>query len=267
MQMVELLYRSPPQFDREAIRRRAAQLLGEVRDLPGKPGDKALIFVHPAHVTHLKDGQMPAQTAILEATPGVTEERYAEELQQSWSCEDARELIAQAQHTHLVTELMARWQQPGDRARLFHGVLQATVEITLPDALVFLHTQQVLAASTYLEDCDREPILRRGSLNVRFFTISGSGGDMIMDTRGMHELGLHDLQCHFRNLDPNKVAGKLRDTAAYLFENGPVIKSGETVEGLSPEEKWRCQLEKSLLEPKREILDLNPGSPNAAGNR
>jgi hypothetical protein len=67
---------------------------------------------------------------------------------------------------------------------------------------------------------------------------------MIMDTRGMHELGLHDLQCHYRNLDPNEVAGKLRDTAAYLVENGPVIKSGETVEGLSPDEKMALPVER-----------------------
>jgi hypothetical protein len=39
------------------------------------------------------------------------------------------------------------------------------------------------------------------------------------------------------------------------------------VAGIQPGSKWRCQFENSLLEPKRELLDLNPGEPYAAGKR
>jgi hypothetical protein len=101
---------------------------------------------------------------------------------------------------------------------------------------------------------------------VRLFRIEDSD-DMIMDTRGLFELGLHDLQCHFRKLDPDDVGRRLRDVAAYIVENGPVIQSGETVEGLTEREKWRCQFEKGILPPHRELLDLNPGKKFAAGNR
>jgi len=90
---------------------------------------------------------------------------------------------------------------------------------------------------------------------------------MIMDTWGLAEIGLNDLQCHFRELDPKRVAGVLLNTAVYIFEKGSVIKSGETVAGIEPESKWRCQFENSLLEPKREVLDLDPGRPYAAGKR
>lgn len=59
----------------------------------------------------------------------------------------------------------------------------------------------------------------------------------------------------------------LYNTAIYIFENGPVIESGQTVAGIEADSKWRCQFENSLLEPKREILDLNPGRPHALAKR
>jgi hypothetical protein len=88
-----------------------------------------------------------------------------------------------------------------------------------------------------------------------------------MDTRGLTEIGLHDLQCHYRDLDPTQVARVLFNTALYIFEKGPVIESGQTIAGIDPNSKWRCQFESSLLEPKREVLDINPGAPYAAGKR
>jgi hypothetical protein len=88
-----------------------------------------------------------------------------------------------------------------------------------------------------------------------------------MDTRGLTETGLHDLQYHFRDLDPKEVACVLFNTAVYIFQKGPVIESGQTVAGIEPDSRWRCQFENALLEPKREVLDLNPGKPHAAGKR
>ena len=264
--MVELLYRSPPVVDRLAILSRGARLL-ENFGLLGDPGDEPLVYVHQAEATRLKDRQESALTEIRKVARDDALEGYREELQQSWNCPDAGKLIEGLGHARLVSELRGSVLEPKVRARQFHGVLQAVVETTRPEAMVFLHTQQVLAASTYLEDCDRPPIERRGSLNVRIFRIENSDGNMIMDTRGMHEVGLHDLQCRFRNLDPNDVSGKLRDLALHLFESGRVIESGQTVSGVDPDEKFRCRFEESLLEPKREILDLMPVPQMAAGDR
>ncbi len=88
-----------------------------------------------------------------------------------------------------------------------------------------------------------------------------------MDTRGLEEIGLHDLQCHFRGLNPNEISRVLYNTGVYIFENGAVIESGQTVMGIEPDSRWKCQFEDSLLEPTRELLDINPGSPFAAGGR
>jgi hypothetical protein len=52
-----------------------------------------------------------------------------------------------------------------------------------------------------------------------------------------------------------------------IFDQGDVIEDGHTVEGFPPGSRWRCRHEKALIVPTREVLDVNPGVPFAAGNR
>lgn len=268
IQMVELHFRRRPTCDYAAVKARAQEILQSELDCrdPAE-ADEAFWIVHRNHPVKYTDGQVPAHTAILAADQPPKVEAYRQDIQQSWRCPGAEDLLRECKETRLVTEMMARLLPPQDRVSLFHGVLRAMIELAHPDALVFKHSQQVIEPADYLAACGQEPILRPGSLNVRFFNIADSDGDMLMDTRGLEETGLHDLQCHFRELDPKSVAGVLFNTAVYIFENGPVIESGQTVAGIEPDAKWRCQFENSLLEPKREVLDLHPGQPYAAGNR
>ena len=46
---------------------------------------------------------------------------------------------------------------------------------------------------------------------------------MLFDTLGLTPIGLPDLQCHCKNLEPNQVVVFMRNLAAYLFEYGDVI--------------------------------------------
>jgi hypothetical protein len=268
MQIVELHYRRRPAVDYAAIRARAGELLQSEVDSPDpKEADNAFLIFHTEHAVQYSDAKVPPQTAILASDRPTAPDAYAQEIQQSWRSRNAEELLCGTQESRLVTEMMAHALVPQDRVSLFHGVLQAMIELTKPDALVFKHSQQVIAPTDYLGACSQDPIFRPGSLNVRFFNITNSDGDMIMDTRGLEEIGLHDLQCHFRGLPCDDVARVLFNTAVYIFQNGAVIESGQTVTGTHPESMWRCQFENSLLEPQREVLDLDPGKPYAAGNR
>lgn len=268
IQLTELHYRSNRTCDFAAVKARAQEILGSELDSPRpqNENDVSLIF-HKRYTCKYSNGEIPAQTAILGSDRPPVIDSYRQEIQQSWLCQHAEELLRGCVGTRLVTEMMTQFLPPKDRVSLFHGVLRAMIEVTSPDALVFKYSQQVIEPADYLAACDREPILRPGSLNIRFFRISNSGDDMIMDTRGLPEIGLHDLQCHFRDLDPRAVAQVLFDTAVYIFENGAVIESGQTVAGIEPDSKWHCQFENSLLEPKREVLDIDPGPPFAAGAR
>ncbi len=268
IQITELHYRRTPECDYAAVKARAQEILqSDLDSSDPREADKAFLIIHKGHPVNYTDAEVPAQTAILTTDQPPQLEAYRQDIQQSWRCRRAEGLLRGCRQARLVTEMMARLLPPRDRVSLFHGVLRALIEVTDPDALVFKHSQQVIEPAEYLAACDQDPILRPGSVNVRFFKISNSDGDMIMDTRGLADVGLHDLQCHFRGLDPTAVARVLFNTAVYIFERGPVIESGQTVAGIEPNSMWRCQFENSLLEPKREVLDLNPGEPYAAGRR
>lgn len=268
MQIVELHFAAEPQCDYLAIKSRAEALLDEQLDAPDAGSAKdAFLFFHKQHPIQLKDSVIAPQTALLRASKPINIDGYADDIQQSWGFRDCTPVLSTSRHTILVTEMMARTLPALDRVHLFHGVLQAVLELTRPIALVFKHSQQVVQPQAYLDNASDAPILRPGSLNVRFFNISNSSGDMLMDTRGLSEIGLHDLQCHFCDLDPNEVSALLFNTAVYLFDNGPVIESGNTVAGIGEGSKWVCQFENALVPPEREVLDLNPGPPHAAGGR
>jgi len=268
MQMVELLFRHRPTWDCAAVKARAQEILrSELDSSDPRDADKAFSIFHKDHPVKYTNGEVPAQTAILATDQSPKPEDYKHDIEQSWRCRGALELLRGCIETRMVTEMMARPLTPRDRVSIFHGVLRAMIEVTSPAALVFKHSQQVIEPSDYLAARDQDPILRPGSLNVRFFNISNSDGDMVMDTRGLEDVGLHDLQCHFRELNPTEVARVLFNTGVYIFEKGPIIESGQTVEGIEPGSKWRCQFENSLLDPKRELMDLNPGEPYAAGKR
>lgn len=268
MQLVELHFHVEPELNYSAIKTRAEELLGETLDASNDNLSRtAFVLYHNQHPLQGKDGVIVPQTALLRGTNEILIDNYTDEIQQSWGFRDCSTVFSTSKFTLLVTELMAQSMKPYDRIRLFHGVLQAVIELTMPVALVFKHSQQVIRAQAYLESVAQAPILRPGSLNARFFNISNSNGDILMDTRGLTEIGLHDLQCHFRDLDPNAVGNVLYNTALYIFQNGPVIESGNTIAGTEEGSKWRCQFEKALIAPSREVLDLSPGPPFAAGNR
>jgi hypothetical protein len=269
MQIVELHFRHNPSYHYRDVKARAEEILGSELDCTdSSESDRAFAFFHKKHVvTYTDGGQVPAQTAILGTDDPPQLEKYQQDIEQSWRCKGAEDLLRGCQEIRIVAEMMAQLLPPRDRVAIFHGVLRSMIEVTSPDALVFKHTQQVINPKDYLAACGTDAILRPGSLNVRFFNITSSDGDMIMDTRGLEEIGLHDLQCHFRDLPPKAVASMLFNTAVYIFENGEVIESGQTVAGIEPDSKWRCQFENSLTEPKREVLDVNPGFPYGAGKR
>lgn len=269
IQMAELHYLEAPALDAAEIGRRAEEILASGIEIPDPgPSETTLLLFHKGFSVEYADGTAPAQTAVLAADKPIDPDRYLREIQQSWECDDARERLAACSQARLVTEMMSRNLLPAERLRLFHGVLQAVIEVSRPHAVVFMHSQQVVAPGYYLEACQEAPIQRPGSFNVRFYRIEdSSAGDMIMDTRGLEEIGLHDLQCHYRGLEPSEVGRVLFNTALYIFEHGPVIESGQTISGIEPDSRWQCQFEQSILEPDRDVLDLDPGPPWAAGDR
>ena len=95
---------------------------------------------------------------------------------------------------------------------------------------------------------------------------------MLVDTLGLHMLGVADVQFHFHGLQPSLVVNHAYNIGMYQLDGGMPIKDGETVDGFDEagnirhEIRWTCQYEMSMIEPKRAVLDVEAGE-FAAGNR
>ena len=94
---------------------------------------------------------------------------------------------------------------------------------------------------------------------------------MMVDSVGMSTLFLPDLQYHFHGVDPNHVVFHAYNVLNYIFEHSNIIGDGETIAGLQNGEmnqdiQWKVQYEDSLIQPVREVLDINMGE-YASGTR
>jgi hypothetical protein len=268
---IELYARAPIDLDRDQLLAAMRSHLGDV-DSPEPKADRATqMFILKDHIAHYQDGSIPAQLVLLPASDGAPDlTKFDAVFEQSWSFRNAREVMETCAHSCLYSDLMSAALPQDQRRRLLAAGLLAILSCAKIDAVYFPETQQFLQPAHLLAELSQpaqqaNPLA--GFLNVRFFNVAGSPGDMVMDTLGLAPFGLTDLQLHFRGLEPNDAARILYNTAAYVFERGDVIEAGHTVQGRQSDERWRCQHEDSLVEPKRTVLDVNPGTPYAAGRR
>jgi hypothetical protein len=267
---VQLLYETPPKISRTEIARYVAKRCPSAELADGEENDKSLHFLHRDHLVKLVDGYFPASTVIVQTEePFKLTEAMTASLQQSWSFPGAAELVGRCRNTIFVTGLMSSGLEYKERLELFQDALAGILEVLPALAIHWQPTGQFVNPRRFLDAYQEGGSSRffAGSLNVRFYRISNSPGDMLMDTLGLGALGLPDLQCHYRSLVPGEVAALLANTGYYIFENGDVIENGHTVEGIAAGSKWRCQHEEAMRKPSRVVLDLDPGSPHAAGDR
>jgi hypothetical protein len=79
-----------------------------------------------------------------------------------------------------------------------------------------------------------------------------------------YERGVHHLEAGRLGL---ALAGMLYRAAHYIYDNGDIVRDGETIQGIGPDARWKCRHEVSLVEPVRPVLDVMPDAPHAAGPR
>lgn len=105
--------------------------------------------------------------------------------------------------------------------------------------------------------------------NVRMFKADASGW-LLMDTVGMSQLDVDDHEACVPpdGIDLGEVSNFLRNTTAYVFDSGPVIDEGNTIDG--PGGVWQAHLdEASIGLPERPALRwrLRDGQPPPEGFR
>lgn len=239
--MAELWFEGEPRIDLEAL---AARVPGAE---PHRAGENAQALVHPRFVHTYEDGRTaPIFTALLAANDRDAEQPPT--TLQTWDWEEADAVLARCPHALLVAEMFGRVHPHRDRIAAFVPALCAAIEQLSPAAVWLPNSELVARPQAILESRELA-----ACLNVRMFRVEGSD-EVLMDTLGLHAFGLPDLQHLYVDDEPEAIARRLFNTAAYLLEHGDVIEDGNTV----GEPAWRAAAAASLAGPERRALTLAP---------
>lgn len=192
---------------------------------------------------------------------------------QFWRTPNSEDLINSCQWQVMISDFMSINHPPKIRTKILSDWLYIALELfPTCKAVWFEGSRNILDVETLNNNpLSEENRVLYGGMNARFFRI-GTSDDFIVDTLGLHTFGVPDVQIHFHSLNPNDVVNLAYDIAFYQFENDVPITDGETVAGLDEKGimneniQWKCQYEVSIIDPKREVLDINPEN-YAAGNR
>lgn len=190
-------------------------------------------------------------------------------IEQSWQWRDAERAATGAPH---VLEIVHHLDSPlahESRIALMRRFVAVLLRHLTPQAVHLAETMQIADPSLLHEAFTEDPYDPLfGFMNIRFYKVEGHDegrtaeyDETIMDTLGLHALGLTDLQVHFKHLDPSMVAKMLDDTAHYLLEKGAVIENGHSLRGFTDDQKFLCTLDGSILDPWRAVVDVDPGRP------
>ena len=143
----------------------------------------------------------------------------------------------------------------------------AAALVGLPEVLCYFNPngECVKSASDFLTTLSHHASAEQMPLdvwsNVRFFRFEETKPEWaLMDTVGMSQLDAPDQEACFP-LDayaPREVADFLRNACAYLVQEGPVIRDGDTMDG--PENvKWQgVNLKEGRIAPPREVIRWFP---------
>lgn len=219
---------------------------------------------------HPTDPSMPTPAWRISTPTPMDPATLGAAARQTWWWEDGRQTLDRCRHGLVISDHRAAGLPYRTRVELFQRTLVGVLEAYPALAIEWRTSQQLVSpqelVETALADGFSNPL--PGAVNVRFFRIDTADGgkeEMLMDTLGLAALGLPDLQCHFRGLEPNDVSRVLYTTACYVYDHGSVLKNGDTVAGPGPQDRWRCQLEHAIAQPRRPVFDLDPGFPFAGG--
>ncbi|QNE40300.1 DUF4261 domain-containing protein [Hymenobacter sp. NBH84] len=257
MLYAKLLFADEIQLDKERI---VAELRKEFKNFEEADNlERTLLYIFSDYVFDYQDGGVPAQGALFMAEDSTFDpQSVAVALTQSWHWPEAADVIKTCKQECLVTDFMSRGLDYEKRVEYFQKFLSALIKATKPQAVYFTQSDKLVEPFAYVFAlAEEEPDVLNGLVNVRFFNVANSTEEeMFVDTLGLHSLGLPDFQIRFRDFEPNEVVGKLWSYANYIYQNGAVIEPGNTIQGLSVNDKWTCYYADAAVAPTRIVIDL-----------
>ncbi len=285
MLIVELLFKEKPKSATvEEIRAALEKRLGSLGEVPyvepskNSSADLVMIPLTKYKVVFKdKPEGMPAAACFMGPMEFSSEKIDDMQRSQFWDVKDGEQLIDSCKWQVMVHAMLSAGLHYKQQAELILAQVGAALDC-YPDCCALYVVQ---SGKLTLPEHFREGEKNGSSfthrfidlfVNARFFRISGTENDMVVDTIGFYTFMAADVQMHFHGLTPDHVVNYVYNIADYQFENEFPIKSGDTVDSLDEngkmnwEPQWKSQYENSLIDPPRTVLDINCGK-YAAGNR
>jgi hypothetical protein len=262
---VNLLCTEAPTVDAERLLKqlRAQGSQAEMRAAPRRAG--AWLFTFPDYAFIDGAGKLqPPQILVAPNSTALPYEELRPALQQIRDWPAARQIFPAHQATLLISDFLPRWQNHIQRLELFHKVMTAVLDQVACLALYWQPSQRLVDPAVYLakQQQGSDPVFP--AIHLRHFPIEDPLlNETVVDTCGLAALGLPDLQCHFAGLDPDAVGQVLYQTARVIFAQGDLLQTGDTIRGVTPEQRWRCQRGMALVGPAREVIAVQPEAPYA----
>ncbi|WP_316847747.1 DUF4261 domain-containing protein [Pedobacter psychrodurus] len=255
----KLLFLDKPNLD-------SNQVLAEVKKFYAKVehsfSENTFIFSFPDHTISFTDATVPAQCTIMIPDPDKSEVELPDAaFQQNWHWPEANQIAKSCTYEILLTDLMSRTLPYKERLNIFMDFLVAVIKATQPNAVYSSPAQKILNPVDIINIWDTDKIQTLSAIcNVRLYNVSNDKDhkELLMDTVGLHIIGLPDFQIRFSTANENEVANLLWTYAYYVYEFGDVIVDGNTLEGLKAGSKWKCEKQFSLVAPERIVVNVMP---------
>lgn len=235
---------------------------------------KGHLFVCKDYMAKLKDSEVPVSLSILPPSE-FNESKISEFIRsQMWDVMDVKEkILSQCKYNVVAFDMLGgAIEDINRRPDLNMSFLDALLEMYEDCVAVFFPNSGKLFIREQIEEFKFDNAHRyiKFGVNIRFFRISNND-DYIVDSIGMASLFLPDVQYHFHNYDINLIVNHAYNLCQYLFDTKCSIQSGDTIDsidenGMNRDIQWTCQYESSLVQPKRDVLDVNITN-YASGNR
>ncbi|TDL99643.1 MAG: hypothetical protein C4K58_07055 [Flavobacteriaceae bacterium] len=250
----KLLFKEKPILNSSEILKEVKKYYNVVDNLTDDENVK--IYAFPDLKIELADAVIPAQClmTLLDKNIELPENAF----QQNWHWNEANETAKNCNYQLLVTDFMSIPLAYKDRTELIMSFLLAVTKSTNPDAIYSESGQKIIKPADLIKnwDCDEKQFLY-GLSNVRLYNIGDSEKkEVLMDTVGLNYIGLPDFQIVFSNYDVNQIANFLTTYSYYIYENGDVIKSGNTIDGLKPNSMWKIDRQLSAIDGQSVVLNV-----------
>lgn len=191
---------------------------------------------------------------------------------QLWDVENGIDILDSCNYQVVATDFLADFLNYKDRANMLVEYIEALVELYPTCKAVVFDTSKKMLKREDIVNCkiSKEHRFIHYAVNIRYFNITGTN-DMLVDTLGMSTLFMPDLQYHFHAINPDQIINHAYNFLIYIFDNDNPIKNRDTIDGLKNKDsnenlKWKVQYEDSLIQPIREVIDVNT-LEYASGNR